>query len=174
LRPERRSLTLPGMNESERRARIQRYEEGPALLRATIAKVPADALQWRPAPGKWSAHEIVCHCADSETISSTRIRFLAGEDRPTIVGYDQDRWAVAFDYHSLPLEAALRQIEQVQAWTASFVRRLPPSAWAREGTHTESGRYTAETWLVTYSEHLEVHSLQIERNLAAWHRHAAS
>jgi hypothetical protein len=168
LRPGLVPLTLLVMNESERRARIQRYEEGPALLRATIATVPAEALQWRPGPGKWSAHEIVCHCADSETISSTRIRFLAGEDRPTIVGYDQDRWAVTFDYHALSLEAALRQIEAVRAWTTTFIRRLPPSAWTREGAHTESGPYTAEKWLVTYSEHLEIHARQIERNLAAW------
>jgi len=156
------------MNDGERRARVQRYEEGPALLRATVAKVPVEALQWRPAPGKWSAHEVVCHCADSETISSTRIRFLVGEDRPTILGYDQDRWAESFDYHTLSLETALRQIEQIRAWTTTFIERLPASAWAREGTHTESGRYTAETWLVTYSEHLEVHARQIERNLAAW------
>lgn len=156
------------MNEGEVRALLQRYADGPALLRSTVAKVPAEALQWRPAPGKWTVHEVVCHCADSETISSTRIRFLVGEDRPTISGYDQDRWAVAFDYHTLSLEAALRQIEQVRAWTTTFVRRLPPSAWAREGTHTESGRYTAEKWLETYSEHLEVHSRQIERNLTAW------
>jgi hypothetical protein len=161
------------MNDGEVRARLQRYADDPALLRTTVARVPAEALQWRPADGKWSVHEIVCHCADSETISSTRIRFLVGEDHPTIMGYDQDRWAVAFDYHSLPLEAALRQIEQVRAWTATFIERLPPSAWAREGTHTESGRYTAETWLATYSEHLEVHARQIERNLAAWRLHAA-
>ena len=41
-------------------------------------------------------------------------------------------------------------------------------AWAREGTHTESGRYTAEHWLKTYAEHLEIHARQIERNLEAW------
>ena len=160
------------MNDGEVRARLQRYADGPALLRTTVAKVPAEALQWRPAPGKWSVHEVVCHCADSETISSTRIRFLVGEDRPTIPGYDQDRWAVAFDYHTLSLEAALRQIEQVRAWTSAFVRRLPASAWAREGTHTESGRYTAEKWLETYSEHLDVHARQIERNLTAWRARA--
>ena len=41
-------------------------------------------------------------------------------------------------------------------------------AWRREGRHTESGRYTAEDWLLVYSEHLEKHDAQIERNLAAW------
>ena len=156
------------MQADERRALIERYAHGPELLRETLARVPAKALQWRPAPGTWSAHEVVCHCADSETISSTRIRFLIGEEQPTIAGYDQDRWAQRFDYHALPLDLALRQIEQVRAWTTDFVQRLPDSVWLRTGTHTESGPYSAEKWLRIYAEHLEVHARQIERNLAAW------
>ncbi len=156
------------MDESERQTHLQRYEGGPALLRSAVAQAPEAALQWRPAPGKWSVHEVVCHCADSETVASTRIRYLVGEDGPTIQGYDQDRWAAAFDYHSLSLEGALRQVEQVRAWTAAWLRRLPASAWLRAGTHTESGHYTAEKWLATYAEHLEAHARQIGRNLAAW------
>jgi hypothetical protein len=147
---------------------IDRYVRGPALLRDALARVPREAVKWRPAAGKWSAHEVVCHCADSETISSTRIRFVVGEEHPTIMGYDQDRWAREFDYHSLPLDIAMRQIEQVRAWTADFIQRLPDAAWSREGTHTESGRYSADKWLEIYAEHLEQHARQIDRNVAAW------
>ena len=156
------------MTPSERRALIDRYAAGPRLLQAALERVPAEAVQWRPAPGKWSAHEVVVHCADSETISATRIRFLVGGERPTLLGYDQDRFAQRFDYHALPLDLALRQVEQVRAWTADLIRRFPDACWTREGTHTESGRYTAEDWLRIYAEHLEQHARQIERNLAAW------
>lgn len=156
------------MTANERQRLIERYERGPKLIKDALAKVPAEALTWRPAPGKWSVHEVVCHCADSETTASVRIRFLIGEDNPTIVGYDQDRWARRFDYHGLPLDLALRQVEQVRAWTADLIRRLPDSAWERAGTHTESGRYRAARWLALYAEHLEVHARQIERNLEAW------
>ena len=38
---------------------IRRYAAGPALLRTALGKIPAKALQWRPAAGKWSAHEVV-------------------------------------------------------------------------------------------------------------------
>jgi hypothetical protein len=68
----------------------------------------------------------------------------------------------------LPLESALATVEAVRAFTAALLRRLPPAAWAREGTHSESGRYSAEGWLDIYAEHLEKHAQQIERNLAAW------
>ncbi len=31
----------------------------PARLRAALVKVPQAALKWRPAPGEWSAHEVI-------------------------------------------------------------------------------------------------------------------
>ena len=157
-----------GLTQAERESRIERYERGASLLKAAFAKVPGEARQWRPGPGKWSAHEVVCHCADSETNAYARIRFLMAEDRPSIQGYDEARWAERLDYHALPVEPALATVEAVRAHTAALLRRIPEAAWAREGTHTQSGRYTAETWLEVYAEHLEKHASQIERNLAAW------
>lgn len=156
------------MNEQERRALIARYVAGPKVLRAALERVPREALQWRPAAGKWSVHEVIGHCADSETVASTRIRYVVCEDRPIIQGYDQDRWANACDYHAMPLELALRQIEQVREWTGQLLPRLPATAWSRTATHTESGAYSAEKWLGIYAQHLEDHARQIERNLAAW------
>jgi len=158
---------------SDREALIERYGEGPARLRAALATVPPEALQWRPKPGEWSAHEVVVHCADSETNAAARIRYLGAEPDPLIAGYDQAEWARRFDYHSHPLGPALAVVDAVRANTAVLLRRLPEEAWKRVGRHTESGVYSAEDWLRIYAEHLEIHARQIEANLAAW-RAAAS
>ena len=45
---------------------------------------------------------------------------------------------------------------------------LPEDAWSRAGRHSESGPYSMEAWLRIYSDHLEGHARQIERNLDAW------
>ena len=156
------------LSSTERASLIDRYERGPARLKAALAQVPAEALQWRPGPGRWSAHEIIVHCADSESNAAMRIRYLVAEPAPTIVGYDQDRWAVQFDYHKHPLAAALATVESVRANTVPLLRRLSDGDWAKTGTHTESGRYGTDDWLRVYAEHLEKHAGQIERNLAAW------
>jgi hypothetical protein len=156
------------MSAEERRDHIRRYAEGPARVKAALAKVPEKARRWRPGPGKWSAHEIICHCADSESNAALRIRYLLAEKEPVIQGYDQDEWARALDYDAHPLEAALQTLEAVRAHTTALIERLPDSAWARQGRHTESGPYSAERWLEIYAEHLEKHSAQIERTLAAW------
>ena len=154
---------------SSRADLIRRYAEGPTLLKATLAKVPADALKWRPAPGKWSVHEVIVHCADSETNAHMRVRYLLAETEPVIMGYDQDRWATTLDYHSRPLEPALATIEAVRANTVPLIQSMPEKAWSRQGRHTEYPEpYTMEKWLTVYAEHLEVHARQIERNLEAW------
>jgi hypothetical protein len=156
------------LTPQERESRIQQYAAGPSKLRQAVAHVPKDALQWRPAPGEFSVHEIVCHCADCETNAHVRIRYLIAEKDPVIIGYDPDNWASRFDYHSHPLELALATVDAVRANTAALLRRLPEKAWESVGTHTESGRYTAEDWLMIYSEHLEEHVAQINSVLEAW------
>ncbi len=156
------------MDSREREELIRQYEIGPARLRAAWDKAPAEARQWRPAEDKWSAHEVVVHCADSESNASLRIRYLVAEKEPLILGYDQAGWARIFDYHAHPAEVALRTVEAVRAHTLPLIRRLPAPAWARQGRHTESGAYGAEDWLRSYARHLEGHAQQIERNLDAW------
>ena len=149
---------------------IRRYEEGPALLRQALDTVPADALKWRPAPGKWSVHEVIVHCADSETNAHMRIRYLLGEAAPVIIGYDQDVWAKTLNYHALPLEPAMATVAAVRANTVPLLRSLPESAWKKTGRHSEHASYGVEKWMELYAEHLEVHARQIERNLAAWYK----
>lgn len=156
------------MTAAERDDCIRRYAEGPQLLAEALAAVPAAALQWRPAPGKWSAHEVIVHCADSETNSHMRIRYLVAEPSPTIVGYDQDRWASEMDYHAHPLAPALSTVAAVRANTVPLLLRLTPEQWGRRGRHTESGSYGAEDWLRIYAEHLEIHARQLQRIAAAW------
>jgi hypothetical protein len=158
------------MDATERQRLIVQYESGPARLKQALGQVPEEALKWRPAPGEWSAHEVICHCADSESNASLRIRYLVAEQAPVIVGYDQETWATALDYHGHPLPVALATVEATRAHTAALIRRLPEAAWGRQGRHTESGPYSAEDWLRLYAEHLEGHARQIEANVAAWRR----
>ena len=157
-----------GLGTAERAALVERYAAGPGRLRAALATVPEAARTWRPAAGEWSAHEVVWHCADSESNAALRIRYLVVEREPLIVGYDENAWARTLDYHRHPVALALATVEAVRANTVPLLRELSTEAWGKQGRHTESGRYTAEDWLRIYAEHLENHARQIEQNLAAW------
>jgi hypothetical protein len=131
-------------------------------------------MQWRPAEDEWSVHEIIIHCADSETASAHRIRVLVAEPDPLIVGYDQAAWAKLLDYHARSIDVALEAVAAARASTAEFVRSLPPDAWTRSGRHTEAGHFTAEDWLRIYAVHLHDHAAQIAANVAAWQDAQAS
>lgn len=162
------------MDGQERERLIAQYAEGPGRLAAAVAAVPAGALKWRPAPGAWSAHEVVCHCADAEALVATRIRALIADHAPLIVGFDPDAWTAALGYHDLPLEPALTAVAATRAHLAEQLRRWPEAYWERAGRHTELGHYTAEGWLRLYAPHLHDHANQIEENVAAWRKSRSS
>ena len=156
------------MTSDERAKLIRQYADGPAVLRAALTRVPGPVMKWRPAPTKWSVHEILCHCADSEMNGALRIRYLTAESNPRIIAYDQDVWARTFDYHALDEVLGLEIAEAARRWTVPLLERLSGEQWQKEGTHSERGRFTAEDFLQIYAEHLHNHARQIDRNLAAW------
>ncbi|HWA16021.1 MAG TPA: DinB family protein, partial [Gemmatimonadales bacterium] len=112
------------MTPAERQDLIARYAKGPTLFRAALAEAPAEMLQWRPAPGKWSVHEVVVHCADSEANAHGRIRTLLADKDPVIQGYDQDEWARRFDYHRRSMSLALATIDAVRANTVPILESM--------------------------------------------------
>ncbi|HET9795100.1 MAG TPA: DinB family protein [Thermoanaerobaculia bacterium] len=156
------------LSDAERRRLIDRYAEGPQRLRAAIGSVPEEARKWRPGEGKWSAHEVVCHCGDAEVNAAMRLRYLLCEPDPVIQAYDEAKWARDLRYHDFPLEPSLESVRAVRAHTADLLRRLPADAWGRTGRHSGMGVWDVDRWLTIYSEHVHKHAGQIERNLAAW------
>jgi hypothetical protein len=148
------------MEQREREKLIAQYRDGYATIAEALLKISDEELDGRPAPGKWSVREIVHHLADSEMTAAIRIRRLLAEDRPEIKGYDQDEFARRLHYDR-PHEISLELFKYVRESTAELLERMSPSDWLREGTHSEVGRYTPETWLKIYSEHAHKHALQI-------------
>lgn len=157
------------MDKDERKKLIGKYADGAGRLREALAAAPESMRKWRPEPSEFSVHEIILHCADSETNSHGRIRYLmAGNNDAVILGYDPDVWAQTFGYAQLPIDAAMLTVEAVRANTVPLLRHVPESAWAKSGTHSESGAYTAEDWLRIYADHCHDHADQIDRTVAAW------
>jgi hypothetical protein len=126
-----------------------------------LMRITPEQLDARPGPGRWTAREIVHHLADSEMTSAIRLRRLLAEDRPAIVGYDQDEYARRL-YYDRPHETSLELFKYVRSSTAELLERMTPAEWLREGTHSEIGRYTVERWLQIYADHAHKHALQIK------------
>ena len=151
------------MTPEQRNQLIARYAQGYAEVAGALEGFPPEALTAHPVPGKWSAAEIVHHLADSESISAQRLRKLLVEDHAVIQGYDQERYAVRLRYNERELAPALEAFRGARATTLQLLETLSPDDWRREGWHTESGRYDAETWLEIYAVHAHDHAAQIRR-----------
>ena len=148
------------MQPDERKQLIAQYADGYRAVAEALLKTTPEELAATPAPGKWSAREIVHHLADSEVTAAVRFRLLLAEDNPAIKSYDQDRFAARL-YYDRPHEASLELFRAAHASTAELMGCLTEPEWLREGTHSEVGRFGLDTWLRIYAPHAHRHADQI-------------
>ena len=148
------------MDVATRKKLIDQYKDGYRVVAEALAGATAKDLDARPAPGKWSAREIVHHLADSEMTSAIRLRLLLAVENPAILGYDQDEFARRLHYDR-PIEGSLDAFRASRRTTAEILDCMSEDDWRREGTHTEHGRYTIDRWLEIYSTHAHTHAEQI-------------
>ena len=151
------------MTHEERQALVAQYKAGYDEVARSLEGFPEAELSAHPVPGKWSAREIVQHLADSEMNSAIRLRKLLTEDDPQIQGYDQEDYAARLRYNERDIAPALDALRGARATTAQLLDAMTDADWSRAGTHSESGRYTAEDWLRIYADHAHNHAAQIRR-----------
>jgi hypothetical protein len=151
------------LTPEERESLIAKYAAGYDEVAQSLENFPAGSLTAHPLHGKWSACEIIHHLADSEMQSALRLRQLLEEDDPTIYGYDQDNRAARLKYNERDPAPALEAFRAARATTTQLLALMSEDDWKREGTHTESGRYTVEDWLSIYAAHAHGHADQIRR-----------
>jgi hypothetical protein len=148
------------MDAQAREQLVRQYKDGYRAVADALAGAKDHELDARPAPGKWTAREIVHHLADSEMTSAVRLRLLVASDRPAIAGYDQDEFARRL-YYDRPIEASLEAFKAARRTTSEILDRMTEAEWQREGTHSEVGRYTVDRWLEIYARHAHDHAQQI-------------
>ena len=148
------------MDPKTRKALIGQYKDGYRVVAEALADATDAELDARPAPGKWTAREVVHHLADSEMTSAIRLRLLLAVEGAIIAGYDQDEFARRLHYDR-PVEASLEAFKAARRTTAEILDRMTDEEWRRGGTHSEHGRYTVERWLEIYSTHAHAHAEQI-------------
>ena len=151
------------MTTDQRQQLIAQYKAGADEVDRALDGFPKDKLTAHPLEGKWSAAEIIHHLGDSETASGLRLRKLLTEDRPLIQGYDKDLYATRLNYNQREIGPALDLFRSTRACTAQLLDTMSDEDWRREGTHSESGSYSADDWLKIYAAHAHNHAAQIQR-----------
>ena len=116
-------------------------------------------------PGKWSVRYLLHHLADSETVLYYRIRRVISEPRQVIWVYDQDAWAKALDYSTVPLELARDLYVASRAGVIHQARRHYEASGDITFVHSETGLRTLKDEFDKVVWHNEHHVRDIEKAL---------
>ncbi len=114
----------------------------PDSFRTALHGVDDGALRQRPAPGEWSAIEVLGHMIDKMQEWTRRVERVAVEERPPLAGYDQDALVRERAYQRADPEVLLAQLADACDRFAAVVERLPDDALRRQGVHGEYGPVT--------------------------------
>jgi uncharacterized damage-inducible protein DinB len=146
---------------------IESYLSGVAVLRRAVQGMSAEQVRARPVPGKWSTLEVVCHLTDFEPIYADRMKRVIAEDRPTLLGADQDLFARRLAYQERDVEEEVAIVQHTRGQMARILRTLPDEALGRVGVHNERGPLTLELLLSTITGHITHHSRFIDEKRRA-------
>ena len=92
---------------------------------------------------------------------------IIAEEKPNLLGADQDRFAAALAYQDRDLEEELSIIELTRPTAGPRPASLPESALQRQGVHNERGPLTLEQLLQIAVNHITHHSKFIEEKRMA-------
>jgi len=139
---------------------------GPAAVRALLDEA-SSVMRVRPEPAEWSVLECVAHLADAELIVAARLRWIAAQVEPDIVGYDQDLWVSELHQVDEDHEILVGAYAANRRWNLALWERVPVADRSRYGLHRERGPESFELTFRLAAGHDIVHLAQAARTLAA-------
>lgn len=138
----------------------------PGKLERLVKGASSSKLAKRPAPGKWSAKEILAHLADSEIVCGYRIRSILGAPGSPIDAFDQDKWAEAGNYAKRDPQVSLRVFRTLREANLKLLKSLKAEQWKQFGIHSERGEESIEKLAQMFAGHDLNHLGQLEAILS--------
>jgi hypothetical protein len=117
-----------------------------------------------PAPGEWSAKQVLLHLIDTERLFGFRALWFARGERSALPGMQPDPWIAITDANARPASDLLDEWAYVRAATVHLFAHLDDQAWLRRGSASDAiVSVRALAWIVAG------HTLHHERSLRAQH-----
>jgi hypothetical protein len=89
--------------------------------------------EFRYAPDKWSAKEVLGHVCDTERIFAYRMLRISRADRTTMEGFEQDDYVRNGPFARIALAEIIEDYIAVRRATLTLLRNLDEAAWQRRG-----------------------------------------
>jgi hypothetical protein len=164
MKPAKAATTIPVnpyQQFIEGKDPIQVLGATPKRLVKLIEGLSARQIRTKVVKGKWSIQEIIGHMADDELIYSVRTRWIAFEDNPTLVPFDQNAWADGHASEREPVADTLARFEALRRSQLRLIRRIPTKELGRAGIHPEFGKISLALYIPWMAGHDLNHLSQI-------------
>jgi hypothetical protein len=138
----------------------------PSAVQSLLRDAGPD-LQRRPAAGEWSVLELVGHLADAEMVMSGRYRWTVSQDKPPLLGYDQDLWVARLRHNEAQPEELLAVFSALRAANLRLWRQSTAEDRDRVAMHSERGPESYGLMFRMLAGHDRFHLNQMRETLGA-------
>src|ERR1051326_6644878 len=118
---------------------LEVFRRGTSVLDEALRGATEEETTFVPAPGKWNIRQLARHVADTEIVVGMRMRQIIAEDKPTLIPFDQEKWAANLDYEKADAFDSLARFQSMREDTARVLEILPEPVFERVGVHPERG-----------------------------------
>lgn len=126
-------------------------------LPVRLEKLPADQIQKKPAPHRWSPKEELGHLLDSAANNHQRIVRMQLEDNLALPGYDGERWVELHRYQKREWRDLVAIWNGLNEQLLAAASAVPPNGWHRTSTIAGSAPVTLAFVFQDYLHHMVHH-----------------
>lgn len=130
--------------------------DAPVRIAAFAIGLTPVQLRTPPAPGEWSANDVLAHLRACADVRGGSIARIVAEEWPTIRATDPRTWMAQTDYPQQTFDASLQVFAAQRAELAALLARLDAQGWSRSATVVGAGRPLART-VRQFAEGLALH-----------------
>ena len=134
---------------------------GPEVMSRLLDKLPAEALDKKPDPNRFSIREVIAHMADWEPILLVRLKQAVEQPGSTLIAYDEAEMAVKGGYSTSDPKEQIRLLIERRKATVEFLKTLSDEDWDKSVLHPERGTLTAREQAFTIIGHDMYHIEQM-------------
>jgi hypothetical protein len=109
-------------------------------LAVILAGAPENAMEHKPASGKWSARENLAHLARYQDVFLERTARILADDNPNFAAYKAEHDQEWPDWAALPAGDIFVRLHAGRAQIIAQFEALTDAQLARVGTHARLGR----------------------------------
>lgn len=124
--------------------------------------LPAEHLEHRYAPGKWSMKEVIGHVNDTERIFTYRALAFARGERGHLPGFDEAHYVPMADFDKRSLSSLTQEFDLIRQGSLALFESLDEASWLRTGT-AEHRRFSVRSLGYFIAGHLVHHRRIIEQ-----------